>query len=1057
MSQSVDFTSFGKGELSPYVRGRIDTLHYYSSAEKLQNMIVRPYGDVVRRAGTRYVGAVKDGHEEKEVRLIEFVFSTSASYIIEMGEYYLRFYRNDTLTTVDLSAHTLWEAGPKEYVVSDRIIDQITSPTRYFFCKEAHTSEATQIEDGIYDRWDSGGSYVKDDYVNNLGQTYISLIVHIGTAFQSQPGVGTTWRAYWILAPDDSPWAEYYLADGELTSDTAWVLEIETPYTEAQIWDVDYAQKDDVIKLIHQAHDIIELRRYSDNQWEFEQGVIAGAPWADFNDDRKHKLTREDLDVGQTGFLTSNKPFFTANMVGRYVRYGSFNGSGEQGYLLIKVYNGPKSVNAEVIVDPPAHVPVTRWSLNAFYKDNYPAHVTYHESRLVLSNSPVESQKQWFSKSFTYNIFNTGDSQEFGFDLTLNNEKGNAIAWISSGNNLAAGTYGGEFISNSPSDGALNNTNKNARSQSAWGSVFIRPKKIGDRLYFVQRGSRKLREMYYVRDNNNYDASDMTKYSEHITLSGIIDMDYQRNQDSLLWTALSNGGMAIFSRDPEDEIMAWTTWQTVNGDVKSIRFTPNPNGLSDRGTMIVERVIDGSIVKYLESFDNHVVEDDVLQSDRYYADCGVIYSQYDTTEGNDLTITGNTDAEYPDTVGNDLTRTTNPTPHYIAATVGNNATVVHVVGAVYSVDDVNNTFSTGDVGKTMRFINANGITVGTGYVFNFPGTSVPTGVNISITSGTIPTGTITGGFWGFSTEPIVDDGDYFMTADSAYFSGVGTDIGKTINTVDVNGDIVNTFEIMSDADVALKVVGVNWTSGPLVETTFVGGKWDFSTGEFTPVDGYTLESASPYFAIGDIDSLISIIDDTGSIVSLLLITEFTSDTEVTVTLSIGTIDSGVISGGLWALPTTTLDGLEHLEGEIVSISLDGLYLTAGTVVSGAVENTISFLKASVGLPYESIVQTNPLNDQTPSGMAKGKIRRIHSMAIDVYKSLGMDYSSDGVNWFPVGVPEGEDKDVFFTGTIPNLTFEGLLDYTGYIYLRQNKTYPMNLNGIYVRVDISEGK
>jgi hypothetical protein len=71
----------------------------------------------------------------------------------------------------------------------------------------------------------------------------------------------------------------------------------------------------------------------------------------------------------------------------------------------------------------------------------------------------------------------------------------------------------------------------------------------------------------------------------------------------------------------------------------------------------------------------------------------------------------------------------------------------------------------------------------------------------------------------------------------------------------------------------------------------------------------------------------------------------------------------------------------------------------------------------------------------------------------------MDYSSDGEdeNWFPVGVPEGEDPDAFYTGTIPNLTFEGLLDYTGYIYLRQNKTYPMNLNGIYVRVDIAEGK
>jgi len=69
----------------------------------------------------------------------------------------------------------------------------------------------------------------------------------------------------------------------------------------------------------------------------------------------------------------------------------------------------------------------------------------------------------------------------------------------------------------------------------------------------------------------------------------------------------------------------------------------------------------------------------------------------------------------------------------------------------------------------------------------------------------------------------------------------------------------------------------------------------------------------------------------------------------------------------------------------------------------------------------------------------------------------MEYSSDGTNWFPVSVPEGTATDELFTGIIPNLTFEGILDYTGYIYLRQTKPYPMNLLGIYASVLIAEDK
>jgi hypothetical protein len=275
---------------------------------------------------------------------------------------------------------------------------------------------------------------------------------------------------------------------------------------------------------------------------------------------------------------------------------------------------------------------------------------------------------------------------------------------------------------------------------------------------------------------------------------------------------------------------------------------------------------------------------------------------YVSTENNDLTVAVGADAFYPNTIpiGN-LTRTTNPTPHYISATVGNDAVVTHIIFGLYSIVDTSGSFIAGDVGKTIIFINAAGSIFGSGSIFTFTDANT---VQILIASGTIPTGTITGGFWGFSTDTVEDDGDYFLTAAGAYFSGVGTDIGKFIKTIDANGDELNIFEIMSDASTT--IVGVNLTSGALVETVWAGGTWDFSTEAITPAAGYVLNSASSYFEVGDIAKTINIIDVAGVTIAELLISAFVSDTQVGVTLSSGTIGAGVVAGGLWGFSTESL-------------------------------------------------------------------------------------------------------------------------------------------------------
>ena len=90
---AVQLTNFTGGELSPRLDGRNDLQKYPTGCKTLENMIVFPHGSAARRSGTQFVAEVKDS--SKETRLIPFEFSTTQTYILEFGNQYIRFYKDN--------------------------------------------------------------------------------------------------------------------------------------------------------------------------------------------------------------------------------------------------------------------------------------------------------------------------------------------------------------------------------------------------------------------------------------------------------------------------------------------------------------------------------------------------------------------------------------------------------------------------------------------------------------------------------------------------------------------------------------------------------------------------------------------------------------------------------------------------------------------------------------------------------------------------------------------------------------------------------------------------
>ena len=88
---ALNYPTFGRGEVSPQMFGRVDIEPYNSCLQKCRNSWVRPFGAVSRIAGTEYITSTKNNGK---ARLLKFVFSATDSYMIECGIGYFRFYQD---------------------------------------------------------------------------------------------------------------------------------------------------------------------------------------------------------------------------------------------------------------------------------------------------------------------------------------------------------------------------------------------------------------------------------------------------------------------------------------------------------------------------------------------------------------------------------------------------------------------------------------------------------------------------------------------------------------------------------------------------------------------------------------------------------------------------------------------------------------------------------------------------------------------------------------------------------------------------------------------------
>ena len=504
-------TNFTAGELSPKLAGHINFDKYANGLEILENMTVFPQGGVTRRSGTRFVCEVKDS--SAITRLIPFEFSVTQSYVLEFGDEYIRFLKDNG-----------------QIVAADKTITAIT---------KANPAVVTATSHGY-----TNGDHV---WINTVaGMTEVNgrryVVANKATNTFELSGVNST----------------NYTTYGS-GGDAQKVIEISTPYTAAQVFDLKFTQSADIMYIVHPDHEPMKLSRTSHTAWTLaDVDFGATGPYLDIN------TTTTTLEPASAGIGTgvnitasavtgiNNDAGWATTDVGRLIKFNA-------GEAVITARTNTTVVVCTITkaftnTDATVGFQLGSWANS----QGWPQTVSFFEQRLVFGGSTNYPQTIWASESGNYESFDVGDaSAADAFIYTIAANKVNLIRWLAPIRDLMIGTAGGEFRVDRPVGDPLKPTNVNIKQETTYGGHTSQPMQIGPSVLFVQRQQRKVRELGYSFQNDAYVAPDLTLLAEHITEGGIVDVDWAQEPDQIYWAVRDDGTLLGMTYQREQDVIAW--------------------------------------------------------------------------------------------------------------------------------------------------------------------------------------------------------------------------------------------------------------------------------------------------------------------------------------------------------------------------------------------------------------------------------------------------------------------------------------------------------------------
>jgi hypothetical protein len=176
----------------------------------------------------------------------------------------------------------------------------------------------------------------------------------------------------------------------------------------------------------------------------------------------------------------------------------------------------------------------------------------------------------------------------------------------------------------------------------------LRPLRAQNSLLLLQRGKRQLHQLLFDTSGTFIDSRELTLFADHITQSGLVQIEFQRKPIATVWATRTDGALVGMTYEVFEQVQGWHR-HTTAGLFESVCVVPINTPVDENTEEVylsVQRTIAGVTKRFVER----------LKPNNYY-DAAKVYSGAPTTTITGLTHLNSTTvriigdgAVYPDQV-----------------------------------------------------------------------------------------------------------------------------------------------------------------------------------------------------------------------------------------------------------------------------------------------------------------------------------------------------------------------------------------------------------------------
>src|SRR4030095_13466052 len=544
-------TNFTGGEMTEQLLARVDWTKYANGAACLKNFLPRTHGGAARRAGTMYLGSVRD--PSVPVRLVKFEFSVTQAYILEFGDLYIRFWANRTRLEV---------AGVPVEVVTP------------YTAGELRTLRFEQSADVLY--------------IAHPDHAPMKLQRTSATEFQLDP-----------INFNPPPTFEreiFPLADLSMTS--AAIGAGVVFFASAAVWlagDVGRQIKSGVGRAVITAFTSTTQVTGTIIDAFDSTGPIASGEWRmDGSPNAGTNTIAASGPVNAPASFITSLDAYRAEDVGKFIHaaggiakiYLVENATTAHG-LILKTFTGTPPIvvraGALALESPP-------WA----DERGGPGVVALHDQRLWWGGSGEFPDGVWGSVVGDYENPARGVTGHHAVFFGLGPPAVNLMRWMKGlSDGLGVGTIANEISLSAGTDAPITAASPpNVRVPTKYGSDYqVDAIPVANVVLFLQRGARRLREFAFdFVNSNSYVATDIAIIAEHLTRDGILEMAYASSPDSILFCIRPDGVLLTLTYERPEEVVGWAHHET-QGAFESVAVIPNNCGSGDEAWVAVNRSV----------------------------------------------------------------------------------------------------------------------------------------------------------------------------------------------------------------------------------------------------------------------------------------------------------------------------------------------------------------------------------------------------------------------------------------------------------------------------------